>query len=48
LGFVGTKIRVNGEVKLAVDVFVKNQKVDTIPLDSLEPYVENLLRSKLL
>ncbi len=43
LGFVGTKIRVDGRVKLAVDVFVRDKKVDTVPLEVLEGYVEALL-----
>ncbi|MFN3598988.1 MAG: FAD-dependent oxidoreductase, partial [Aquificaceae bacterium] len=33
IGFVGTKIKVKGEVKLAVDVFLKDKKLYTIPLD---------------
>ncbi len=45
LGFVGTKVKVNGEVKLAVDVFLKGKKVQTIPLDNLEDSTEELVRS---
>ncbi len=43
IGFVGTKMKVNGEVKLAVDVFLKGEKIDTVPLDSLHEYIEELL-----
>ncbi len=43
IGFVGTKMKVNGEVKLAVDVFLKGEKIDTVPLDSLHKYIEELL-----
>lgn len=46
-GFVGTKVRVEGQVKLAVDVYVKEQKVDTVPLDELEGYMEELIRRSL-
>ncbi|ADC89957.1 nitrite and sulphite reductase 4Fe-4S region [Thermocrinis albus DSM 14484] len=42
IGFVGTKMKVDGEVKLAVDVFLRGKKIDTVPLDSLEAYVEKL------
>lgn len=48
IGFVGTKMKVNGEVKLAVDVFFKGEKIDTVPLDSLHKYVEELLTRKSL
>ncbi len=47
IGFVGTKIKVNGEVKLAVDVFLKDKKLYTIPLDSLEGKIEELVLSLL-
>lgn len=43
IGFVGTKMKINGEVKLAVDVFLKGEKIDTVPLDSLHKYIEELL-----
>ena len=46
IGFVGTKIKIDGEVKLAVDVFLKGQKLGTIPLDSLHEAVEKILTSK--
>lgn len=45
LGFVGTKVKVNGEVKLAVDIFLKGKKVQTIPLDDLEDSMEGLVRT---
>ncbi len=45
IGFVGTKIKVNGEVKLAVDVFLRGEKIDTVPLDNLHLYMERLLRT---
>jgi sulfite reductase beta subunit-like hemoprotein len=44
IGFVGTKVKVNGEVKLAVDVFLGGEKVGTVPLDELHGYVEKLLK----
>lgn len=46
LGFVGTKVRVGDEVKLAVDVFLKGKKIDTVPLDKLHLYIEKLLKDK--
>jgi len=46
IGFVGTKVKIDGEVKLAVDVFLKGQKLGTIPLDSLHEAVEKILTSK--
>ncbi|MDW8095889.1 MAG: nitrite reductase, partial [Aquificaceae bacterium] len=46
-GFVGTKVKVEGQVKLAVDVYVKEQKIDTVPLDELEAYMEELIRRSL-
>ncbi|MCX7989172.1 MAG: hypothetical protein N2648_00820, partial [Aquificaceae bacterium] len=48
LGFVGTKIKVNGQPKLAVEVFVGGRKVDTVPLEGLEHYVEKLVKEVLL
>ena len=45
LGFVGTKVKINGEVKLAVDIFLKGKKVQTIPLDDLEDSMEGLVRT---
>ena len=44
IGFVGTKVKINGEVKLAVDVFLGGEKVGTVPLDELHVYVEGLLK----
>jgi sulfite reductase beta subunit-like hemoprotein len=44
IGFVGTKVKVNGEVKLAVEVFLGGGKVGTVPLDELHVYVEKLLK----
>lgn len=44
IGFVGTKVKINGEVKLAVDVFLGGEKVGTVPLDELHVYVERLLK----
>jgi sulfite reductase beta subunit-like hemoprotein len=44
IGFVGTKVKINGEVKLAVEVFLGGEKVGTVPLDSLHVYVEKLLK----
>jgi nitrite reductase (NADH) large subunit len=46
IGFVGTKVKVNGEVKLAVDVFLGGEKVGTVPLDELHVYVERLLKER--
>jgi sulfite reductase beta subunit-like hemoprotein len=48
IGFVGTKVKVNGEVKLAVDVFLGGEKVGTVPLDELHVYVERLLKEGVL
>lgn len=48
LGFVGTKIKMNGQPKLAVEVFLRGQKLETVPLENLEPYVEKLIREVLL
>ncbi|MFN4307063.1 FAD-dependent oxidoreductase, partial [Sulfurihydrogenibium azorense] len=45
IGFVGTKIKVNGEVKLAVDVFLRGEKIDTVSLDNLHLYMEKFLRT---
>jgi len=44
IGFVGTKVKINGEVKLAVNVFFEGEKVSTVPLDELHVYVEKLLK----
>ncbi len=44
IGFVGTKIKVNGEVKLAVDVWIKDKKINTVPLDNLDEFVKNILK----
>jgi sulfite reductase beta subunit-like hemoprotein len=44
IGFVGTKVKINGEVKLAVEVFLGGEKVGTVPLDELRVYVEKLLK----
>jgi sulfite reductase beta subunit-like hemoprotein len=48
LGFVGTKVKINGVVKLAVDVFLKEEKIGTVPLDELEGFVEKLILDKVL
>lgn len=47
IGFMGTKIKVDGETKLAVDVFLKDKKIKTVPLDDLNEFVANLLKEKL-
>jgi sulfite reductase beta subunit-like hemoprotein len=47
-GFVGTKVKINREVKLAVDVFLGGEKVGTVPLDELHVYVEKLLKEGVL
>jgi len=41
-------LKVNGEVKLAVDVFFEGEKVGTVPLDGLHVYVERLLKEGVL
>ncbi len=41
-------LKVNGEVKLAVDVFLGGEKVGTVPLDELHVYVERLLKEDAL
>jgi hypothetical protein len=41
---VGTKVKINGGVKLAVEVFFEGEKVGIVPLDKLHVYVEKLLR----
>jgi len=43
LGFVGTKMRFNGEVMLAVEVFLKGKRLDTIPLKDINEYVRKLI-----
>lgn len=43
LGFVGTKMRVDGEAVLAVDVFLKGKKINTVPLRDIQEYVKKLL-----
>jgi sulfite reductase beta subunit-like hemoprotein len=48
IGFVGTKVKVNGEVKLAVEVFLRGEKVGIVPLDELHVYVERLLKEGVL
>jgi len=48
IGFVGTKVKINGEVKLAVEVFLGGEKVGTVPLDELHVYVERLLKEGVL
>jgi sulfite reductase beta subunit-like hemoprotein len=48
LGFVGTKVKINGVVKLAVDVFLKEEKIGTVPLDELESFVKKLILDKRL
>lgn len=45
IGFVGTKVKVKGEVKLAVDVFLKGKKVQSIPLENLEDSMERIVRT---
>ncbi len=46
IGFVGTKVKIDGKIKLAVDVFLKDEKVDTVPLDTLHLYMERFLSIK--
>jgi hypothetical protein len=41
-------LKVNGKVKLAVEVFLGGEKVGTVPLDELHVYVEKLLREGVL
>jgi len=41
---VGTKVKINGGVKLAVEVFFEGEKVGIVPLDKLHVYVERLLK----
>jgi sulfite reductase beta subunit-like hemoprotein len=48
IGFVGTKVKVNREVKLAVEVFLGGEKVGKVPLDELRVYVEKLLKEGVL
>ncbi len=43
LGFVGTKMRFNGEVMLAVEVFLKGKKLNTVPLKDINEYVRKLI-----
>jgi len=37
-------MKVNGKVKLAVEVFLVGEEVGTVPLDELHEYVEKLLK----
>ena len=41
---MGTKVKINGEVKLAVEVLLGSEKVGTVPLAELHVYVEKLLK----
>lgn len=43
LGFVGTKMKVDGKAVLAVDVFLKGKKIETVPLHGLEAFVKELI-----
>ncbi|MFN7064899.1 MAG: FAD-dependent oxidoreductase [Aquificaceae bacterium] len=45
IGFVGTKMKVNGDVKYAVDVFIGEKKIHTLPLDNLEGHIEEIIHS---
>jgi nitrite reductase (NADH) large subunit len=43
IGFAGTKVKVNNEVKLGVDIYIKNKKVNTTPLENVYFTVKSIL-----
>jgi nitrite reductase (NADH) large subunit len=43
IGFAGTKVKVNNEAKLGVDIYIGNKRADAIPLEDVYCAIENTL-----